>query len=466
MPNRRWLLLLAAAFIVPACGSGGGGGSIVPLGPPAPTIIQVYPKGWTGAEPIEKLDQILIAQDLAMSANGEGFAAWCQNSAGPGSVIDIWANHYVPGVGWTGAVLIEHQDVGKAFNPKVAADPFGNAVVVWSQCSTPPPVNPMHLDGWAARYEAGKGWQAPQLIETGNGNAGDFGVACDASGNAMAVWTQIDDGTTTWSVWANRYVPGVGWGTAELIESDTATAWNVPVVGFDGSGNAIAVFQIFDGVRFNLWANRFVPGAGWQGAVPIETIGIDTGYFQLAVSANGAAFVSWTGGAAPASVYVSCYAPGAGWQPQEPIMDRSDTYTDSPSIAADGAGNAIVVWSQRDQSAVISDLWAQRFVAGVGWEAARTIETYSAGSAGPAKIAMNAAGDALVVWPMSDGHVQNIWSNRYVVGIGWDAAREIETQDLGHAVGAVVAIDPQSRGLAVWEQYDAAFGNLWANRYE
>jgi len=465
MPNRRFWLLLAA-LVVPACGSGGGGGSIVPLGPPGPTIIQVYPKGWTGAEMIETKNEILTAQDLAISGNGEGFVVWVQNSAGAGSRFDIWSNHYVPGVGWTGAELIEHQDVGPAYNPKVAADPFGNAVVVWAQSSTAMGVYPQHLDGWAARYVSGSGWQAPQLIETGNGNAGDFGVACDASGNAMAVWTQIDDGTTTWSVWANRYVAGVGWGTAELIESDTATAWNVPVVGVDGSGNAIAVFQIFDGVRFNLWANRHVPGAGWQGAVSIETIGIDIGNFQLAVSANGAGFVAWSAGGAPSCVYLSRYVPGAGWQPQDPIMDRSDTYAYDPSVAADGAGDVIVVWSQHDQGTATGDLWAQRYVAGLGWEAARTIETYSAGAAGPGKIAMNAAGDALVVWPMSDGHVQNIWSNRYVVGIGWDAAREIETQDLGHAVGAIVAIDPQSKGLAVWQQYDGAFNNLWSNRYE
>ena len=44
-------------------------------------------------------------------------------------------------------------------------------------------------------------------------------VAVDASGNAIAVWRQDDGIAFNYNVWANRFVPGSGWGMAELIET-------------------------------------------------------------------------------------------------------------------------------------------------------------------------------------------------------------------------------------------------------
>lgn len=65
------------------------------------------------------------------------------------------------------------------------------------------------------------GWQVATLIETDNvGTAIEPQVSVDASGNAVAVWTQFD-GTNN-NIWANRYVVGTGWGTAQLIETDNA----------------------------------------------------------------------------------------------------------------------------------------------------------------------------------------------------------------------------------------------------
>src|SRR4029453_7968470 len=60
-------------------------------------------------------------------------------------------------------------------------------------------------------------WSTATLIETNTSSAEAPKLAMDADGNAIAVWSQ-GDGTYT-SVWANRYVAGVGWGKASLIES-------------------------------------------------------------------------------------------------------------------------------------------------------------------------------------------------------------------------------------------------------
>ena len=58
----------------------------------------------------------------------------------------------------------------------------------------------------------------------------------DGSGNAVAVWQQ-SDGTRD-NIWANRYTPSGGWGTATLIESNNAGDARYPQVAMDVSGNA------------------------------------------------------------------------------------------------------------------------------------------------------------------------------------------------------------------------------------
>ena len=85
------------------------------------------------------------------------------------------------------------------------------------------------------------GWQTAQLIETGNaGYASRPQIAFDASGNALAVWDQFDG--TRRNIWANRYTAGTGWGTAQLIETNAGDAIDSQIA-FDASGNAIAVWQ-------------------------------------------------------------------------------------------------------------------------------------------------------------------------------------------------------------------------------
>ncbi len=185
---------------------------------------------------------------VALDPSGNAVAVWQQSD---GTRHNIWANRYIVGSGWGTARLIETDNEGSAWYPQAAVDASGNAVVVWRQ-----------LDGsryniWANRYDVGSGWGTAQLIETEDaGSAYDPQVALDGSGNAVAVWRQWD-GTSN-NIWANRYVVGSGWGTAQLIETDNAGYAYYPQVAVDASGNAVAVWVQYDGTQESIWANHFV----------------------------------------------------------------------------------------------------------------------------------------------------------------------------------------------------------------
>ena len=111
--------------------------------------------------------------------------------------------------------------------------------------------------GSAATLPPNKAFGTAALIETDN--AGDASsrpqVAIDTNGNALAVWRQSDG--TRYNIWANRYTAGTGWGTAALIETDNAGNAFDPQVAIDTNGNALAVWQQYDGTRYNIWANRY-----------------------------------------------------------------------------------------------------------------------------------------------------------------------------------------------------------------
>lgn len=95
-------------------------------------------------------------------------------------------------------------------------------------------------------------WGTALLIETDSNSAGSSQVGFDGSGNAIAVWFQSDG--PRMNIWANRYVAGTGWVLPQLIETDSDSGY-WPQVGVDESGNAVAVWQQYDGTRWNIWAN-------------------------------------------------------------------------------------------------------------------------------------------------------------------------------------------------------------------
>ncbi|MBT4289573.1 MAG: hypothetical protein HOD92_19800, partial [Deltaproteobacteria bacterium] len=134
-----------------------------------------------------------------------------------------------------------------------------------------------------------------------------------------------------------------------------------------------------------------------------------------------------------------------------------------PQLAINASGNAMVVWFQSDGTR--DNIWANRYVTGTGWGAAELIETDNAGSADYPQVAIDASGNALAVWAQHDGTKYNILTNRYVTGTGWGAAELIGTDNVGGAYNPQLAIDPSGNAMAVWRQPDDFRNNIWANRY-
>ncbi|MBV1913759.1 MAG: hypothetical protein KUG72_00130 [Pseudomonadales bacterium] len=312
----------------------------------------------------------------------------------------------------------------------------------------------------ANRFD-GSSWGTAELIETDNaGNVSGPQIAFDASGNAHAVWAQ-HDGTRN-NIWANRF-DGSSWGTAELIETDNASNSSVPQIAVDASGDALAVWVQFEDGRRNIWANHF-DGISWDTAELIETDDVYNAYVpQIAFDASGHALAVWqqSDGGIISGIWSNRFD-GSSWGIAEPVENNNVVDIFTPRIAVDASGNALVVWQQFDGTR--RDLWSNHFD-GNSWGTPELIETDNTGDAWNPRVAYDSSGNALAVWFQPDGTYENIWANRFD-GSSWGTAELIETSNAGDAYDPQIAIDASGKAIAVWYQSVGTSVNIYSNRFE
>jgi hypothetical protein len=388
---------------------------------------------------------------IAVDPQGNAIAVWQQgNSAG---VVSVWTNRYDVGSGSWGTATLLEINPGAAASPQIRMDSNGNAIAVWVQNDGT--FNRM----WANRYVAGQGWGTPQIIENNPGDTDFPRVAVNGSGNAMALWKQVNG--VNYAIWANQYVVGQGWGTATLIETSSQDV-SEPWVAIDNNGNAMAVWRQSI-PNPSIWANRYDVGSGsWGTPTLIEPNPGFASFPHVEFDNNGNAIAAWYqkfGAPQGRHIWANRYDVGSGSWGAPTRLDSSPLDAQGPSLAVNGSGNAMAVWRQWDDQGVFIGIWANQYVVGQGWGTATLIETGSAAADNP-DVAMDSSGNATAVWKQSDGTFNSIWANRYVAGPGWGTATLIETRN-GAADFPKVATDANGNAMAVWQQKNS----VWANRF-
>jgi hypothetical protein len=358
---------------------------------------------------------------------------------------------------WGSATLVENLTAGSAGNPDIQFDGSGNAIAVWH----------MH-DGtrfniYSNRFTPGTGWGTPQLIEANNaGDASQAQVAVNASGQALAVW-QHSDGTLT-NIMSNRYVPGTGWGAPQLLETASGDA-TLPRVGIDPQGNGYAIWEQGVGTSTNVYMSRFDASSGWTARVALGVVAFGASASpDVAVDSNGDAHFIWTQVDLMGlrSVLVNRYVRGVGLGASTLVEQNDDGQATGPHVVVDAQNNAMAIWSSSANGA--NDLWTVRFTPTGGWAAPEHVET-GAGSTGNGRVALNSAGDGFAVWTQFDGTRTDIWANRFTASVGWGTATLVEHDDAGDATSPQVLVDAAGNALAVWRQSDGSFFNTLASRF-
>lgn len=356
----------------------------------------------------------LVDPKIAYSADGSATAIW-QASFFAGR---LWANHYSPADGWGTPSMLQTDTTTNLTNYQLVADDNGNAFVIWSQGSA---------SIWVSYYSSTtNSWDTPQQI---NGvvtdRAGGPGIALHADGTAMAVWIGTT-GTNT-DVYASYYTSDAGWSAAETIDNSDGETYSVQV-DFDGSGNAIAVWTQHDGTQYSIYANRFVAGTGWGATTLAESLDTGTADFApsalLGVDDSGNAIVVWNQyDGTHYDLWANRYDVTDGWQ-TEGILENSDLNIFFPTLAMNSSGKAIVVWAKKDASNNFSGFSSRIYTPGDGWGADEAFN-YIGPDFEDLTVKMDERGNALFFWANDDNTNSTLWYNRYRSASGWAGPTEI-----------------------------------------
>jgi hypothetical protein len=297
---------------------------------------------------------------------------------------------YRPGDGWitplhNGKLAVPLVD-GATSAPVLGMNAAGDTVCIWGWRKLLPEGGLVERHLFSSRYDMDSDtWSDPLPVDEDipfNGDDGVFydkDVLVDAAGNASVVWTQYDGERL--HVMFNR-LTGNTWGTPAIVESgndtETSNAFDTHAA-MDGNGNVMAMWLQNDSDEGHYIANRYVPGTGW-GTQEIIGDYSGTGFaaasteMKLVSNPAGDVIALWTLYSAileenqlgPYEVFANEYN-GATHQWGVPdVIDKEadesvDEYGDAMDIAVaiDAQGNAVAVW--RDLGSPESGIRAARF---------------------------------------------------------------------------------------------------------
>lgn len=201
--------------------------------------------------------------------------------------------------------------------------------------------------------------------------------------------------------------------------------------------------------------------AGWKETLQLPFTGLMTGVqVSVALDPKGNGWGAWS---AAGVVYVNRFDVGTGvWSPPQAISGNPHLQINEPQLAADGAGNAVLVWAQGNQQRLA--LYASRFTAATGsWEMPRLISTDAPNSANAmARVVARADGVITVAWRRAGAGVYASTASMDT-NFGWVAPIRIDDPDTpsDNAVATLaIAVSPTPGGRAAiaWST-----GNLFEN---
>jgi len=316
--------------------------------------------GWSPAEQVDRGSPDgygVFGSDVAMDATGNAIAVWQRSGSSGGATVA--ASRYTPRNGWGPIERVDDDNSRDPYQPTVAMAGNGTAIVIWTA-----------FDGGgyvlANHYTPSGGWETPEAIDdaTTGANSPEFlEMAMDGSGNGIVVWRQDYDNLQSSLITANRYTPASGWEGPAPIEERYQSYSREPHVSMNVRGTAMVVWlrSVADPEPGGIWSMRYIPGSGWgtEELVDTEPFAISDVYPQVAVDLNDNALAVWHVWASSGpNILSSHYTPSDGWDRSVGLDVGFGDYR-PPQVGVDDSGKGIAVWYQSTASS--SGIFANRY---------------------------------------------------------------------------------------------------------
>jgi hypothetical protein len=293
---------------------------------------------WQAPVDLSATGQNASEPQVAVDPSGDAVAVW-KGSDGTNQIIE--AASRPTGGSWQAPVDISA--IGQnASEPQVTVDPDGDGVAVWKGSDG------ANFIVEAASRPAGGSWQAPAAISAAGRNAIEPQVAVDPAGDAKAVW-DLYDGANYIVEAASRPAGGDSW-QAPVDLSATGQNALEPQVAVDPGGDAVAVWERYDGADYIVQASTSPAGGSWQAPVDLSATGQNALEPQVAVDPDGDAVAVWED-ETDSNAEAASRPSGGSWQAPAAISAGHDAR--APRVAVDPAGDALAVWEGYDSGHIV-----------------------------------------------------------------------------------------------------------------
>ncbi len=257
--------------------------------------------------------------------------------------------------------------------------------------------------------------------------------------------------------------------------SSTTNVQDQAVGVSDGAGGVILVWQdLRNGVDFDLFAQRINPagqvlwnvtGVSVCGAVGAQTQPV------IAPDGAGGAIIAWRDFRSGSSYDV--YAQrlngngAAQWAPNGVVVSNATGNQDTPAIASDGAGGALLAW-QDLRSGVTYDIYAQRIgpTGTMMWAANGLAVCVAGGSQWAPKVVVDGANGMIATWYDLRGATYDIYAQR-VSAAGsaqWTADGVVICNQTGTQQYPTIVSDLTGGAVIAWEDQRSGNSDIYAQR--
>jgi hypothetical protein len=408
---------------------------------------------WEAPTPIEPAGKAASESPrVALEAtSGSALVAWVEGSA-------LRVRRFDGPTGrWIEPVTVE--DRGFPFDPRLAVDGAGRAVLAWYQAES---FAGAELAGvWVSRSPDGRSWSTPKRLRVGDVR-GSLALGLSRAGAGRLAWEERRQNVATlWSV----SFDADSWGEpAQASVDDRARSpfERAPRIALADDGGGLLVWRETEAAdprrRPGLVASVLTPGS--LGAPRQLLDGAEVGEAAVAVGTIGAGLVAWIEGEGPARTLRSARLDrGAGWRPTEKVLEAQDL--SGVAAAVDADGNATLAWAQKGRAAGQA-VYAARSAAEGPWTSPVPLDTIelppSDRTDGPEPIlGVDRAGHVHALWRRKvDETTTALVTRRFRAGGTWTAEQTIAERSKLAVVQPVLSVADDGRALAAFGYLDLA----------
>lgn len=400
---------------------------------------------------------------IAVDPAGNALAVWNYND-NPDTTQParngILTNRYTFGSGWNGYWQTQSAEWDESIQPnwlQLETNAAGDAIFSWTQDDG------VIWNGYASLYTPGGGWSAPARVENMNySDVTEEWSAIDGQGNALVLFRTSDG--TQYNVYATYYSVATGWGSPHRIDNAAGSSKFWLRVALNRNGEGIAGWQEYNGVQWQAYAALFNASTQtWGAPVAIQSqfdyigsvvVGIDGSGNAMAVyqAYNGSGYTN----------YASYYQPASGWGTPVLLVHHSTDANLAYALASNNRGDFSVSWSEYDGTHWRSV--APEFHPATGWSSDVFVSPGTQDS-GPATPALDGAGDLMLLYEFWDGSQNDVYAATKLTGSAWGSPVLLSS---GTAATSQVtaALDFYGNGYAAWTEYNGYGYDIVARRYD